>query len=538
MMKTGKRVLAGGVAVTAVVAAGLATTSIRNGLRGTALLGLAGSGTDQVPAMQIGMNLGSPFYWTSEWPFADLVQGTGTLVTTNMPSWAQLDQPNSPLPLDAGGRPGPVRAGGTLGTILQLASARRPVGDFDCRVSPGWRVETGGAWTLLGSPDAPGGRFGMRITDPNPKPGVMILTTATQNGAKLDTLSCRLKGTPQGETFNPVFMAGYRPYGVLRFMDWMRTNAEGRRSWETRTTPASFSQAQPGGVALEHMVALANRLDADPWFTLPIDADPGYYRQFAEYVRDHLEPDRRAYVELSNEVWNSGFPQYKYAQERGSRRYPEAAPDEAADYYYADRVREVMDEWSRVFGAHRYRIVRVLASQTVWKERIERTVGHGDVAQHVDALATAAYFGTDGSRQPNLSGRAKVDAIFADGPRIVDEAIGYARMGRDIARRYGLRYVSYEGGPGFTSYAPVYQADLKAVEGDPRMEALYRSFLRRWKNEIGDLLVLYTGVATSGGGNLFGHRQYTGQPLSEAPKARATLDAAWGARIDTPASRP
>lgn len=529
-MRTERRFLTGTAALGAVLAAGLVAGRLAGGSPSASQATKVAAGP--VPPMQLGMNLAPPDYWNAEWPFADLIQGTGTLVVSSLPGWPRLDKPDSPFPLDASGRPRPVPAGTSLGTILQLGSARLPTGRFDCLVSPGWKIETFGAWTLAGSPDAPGGKFGMRVPSPDPKEGLVLRTTAVRDGAKLDQLSCRMAGVPAAETFNPVFLAEYRPYRVLRFMDWMRTNDPGPRRWATRPTPASFSQAGPQGVSLEYMVALANRLEADPWFTLPFDADADYYRRFAEYVRDHLRPDRRAYVELSNEVWNAMFPQSKLAQVEGQKRYPKEAPDVATDFYYADRVREVMDEWTRVFGPQRNRIVRILASQAVWKDRVERTVGHGGVATHVDALATAPYFGTGGERQANLSGKAKVDAIYADGPRLVDESIGWAKMNREIARRYGLRYIAYEGGPGFTTYNPAWQADFRTMEADPRMEGLYRTYLRRWKQEVGDLLVAYTGVMTPGGGNLFGHRAYTGQPLSEAPKARAVLDAAWGARLD------
>lgn len=535
MMTTGRRALLGLVSASVVLGAGLMAAGMRNDGDRAKGSPSAAPAVATVPAMQIGMNLGPPAYWTSEWPFADLVQSTGTLVATNMPNWFQLDAPGSPLPLDSTGRPGPVPARAMLGAVLQIGSPRLPIGAYDCRVSPDWRVSATDAWTLIGSADAPGGRFGMRIENPEPKAPLTIYLHPKRDGVRLDRLSCRMQGIAEAETFNPRFLAEARPFRVLRFMDWMFTNVAGHRRWKDRTTPTSFSQVQPGGVAIEHMVALANLLDADPWFTLPIDADPDYYRSFAEYVRDNLRPDRRAYVELSNEVWNTAFPQSKFAKAEGQKRYPAAQPDEATDYYYADRVREVMDQWTQVFGPRRDRIVRVLGSQAVYKARIERTIGHGDVARHVDALTTAAYFGTDGSRQPTLTGKAKVDAIYADGPRLVDETIGYAKIGKEIAARYGLRFIAYEGGPGFTAPATVYRTDIQAVEQDPRMEALYRSFLQRWKNEIGDLLVVFTNVATDSHGNLFGHRKYTGQPLSEAPKARAVLDPAWGARVDPPA---
>ena len=56
------------------------------------------------------------------------------------------------------------------------------------------------------------------------------------------------------------------------------------------------------GASLEVMVALANALDADPWFNMPHQADDTFVRNFATYVRQHLEPGRKVYVEWANEV--------------------------------------------------------------------------------------------------------------------------------------------------------------------------------------------------------------------------------------------
>jgi hypothetical protein len=57
---------------------------------------------------------------------------------------------------------------------------------------------------------------------------------------------------------------------VLRFMSWMNTNSDALLPWEKRITPASASQAHNagGGVALEHIVELCNRLGASPWINV------------------------------------------------------------------------------------------------------------------------------------------------------------------------------------------------------------------------------------------------------------------------------
>lgn len=57
-----------------------------------------------------------------------------------------------------------------------------------------------------------------------------------------------------------------------------------------------------GGVPVEVMVGLANRVGAAPWFNMPHTATDDYTTKFAELVRDTLRPDVAVYVEFSNEV--------------------------------------------------------------------------------------------------------------------------------------------------------------------------------------------------------------------------------------------
>ena len=469
----------------------------------------------KVPPTQIGMNLGNPNYWSSEWAFDDIIQSsTGLMFVTPQGQWQNLtDQ----IKLDTTGHPIDVPAGTRLEVIVQLNSPRIPLGLYDCRISKGWGIRPFGAWQMIGS----GTSFKMKVADQPTNKAIVLTLTATADHAALSELSCHSAGGG-GRLFNPAFLADNKPFGVLRFMDWTKTNNAPRRTWGARPTPAWFSQASAQGVAIEHIVALANELHADPWINLPMDADEAYYAGVATYVRDHLDKDRRVYVELSNEVWNTAFQQAKDAETRGSVGYPGIPRSQAADFYYADRVRDVMGTWSKVFAGQSKRLVRVLASQAVNPRRAEQALAHDDTWRSVDALATAPYFGTDGADIAAAPGSARVDAVFARGPQIVDAAIGYAHAAKAVASKYGLRYVAYEGGPSFESFRPGIREDMAVVNGDPRIHDLYALFLRRWRAEIGDLFVGYDAVSSG----TWGHRLYTGQPLADAPKARAIAEAA------------
>ncbi len=471
--------------------------------------------TGAVPPTQLGMNLGNPNYWSSEWAFDDIVQSTtGLWLMTPDGRWVPMvDQ----VKTDATGHPVDVPAGTRLIVIVQQGSPRLPVGSYACTISKGWSIRPFGGWQTSG----PGTSFRMKVYDFPANNNLALFLTATADHADLTHLSCP-SADGGGRLFNPAFLADNKPFGVLRFMDWTKTNGAPRRDWSARPTPAFFSQA--GGVAFEHIFALANELHVDPWINLPFDASPDYYRALALYARDHLDKKQRVYVELSNEVWNTAFQQGKDAATRGAAAYPGIPPSQASDFYYADRVRAAMKIWSEVFAGQEKRLVRVLASQAVNPRRAEQALSHEETWRSVDALATAPYFGTTASEIPAAAGAARIDAIFARGPQLVDTAIGYARAAKAVAHAHGLRYVAYEGGPGFMSYRPEFREDMLAVNKDPRMYDLYTLFLRRWRAEIGDLLVVYDSVSTPSVGGNWGHRLYTGQPLDQAPKARALAE--------------
>ena len=466
--------------------------------------------TAPVPPMQIGMNLGAMNYWSQEFAFADLVKASALMVV-EADGWKPAE---GRVSLDANGFPQDVAKGMRLMVVLKSGGGDRvPAGRYDCRMSPGWQVRGGGAAKTSGD----GERFTLAI-DQAPGAGRATLElTPRGERATLTALSCRNRAAAAGQDFNPSFLADTRPFAVLRFMDWMKTNNQPPLEWPTRTTPGAFTQAGPRGVAIEHMVALANAQRADPWFCLPLEAPDDYYRAFATYVRDHLDGDRRAYVEVSNEVWNTMFAQSKRATARGLELYPGETPIVANDYYYADRVRAVMTIWRDVFRARPSRIVRVLATQAGSTRRPTAALSHENTAKFVDALAIAPYFGPDRGEPPK--GVDATDYLLSHGSAFVDKAIVRGQKSRAVAASFGLPLIAYEGGPDYVSFRPSLKAAFAKAEHDPRMYGIYTEFLGRWQREIGGLYVAYDFV-----NQRFGHQLYTGQPLADAPKMRALVD--------------
>ena len=172
------------------------------------------------------------------------------------------------------------------------------------------------------------------------------------------------------------------------------------------------------GVPVEILVELANQVGADPWFNIPHQASDDYIRQFAEYVRDNLEPGLTARFEYSNEVWNGGFEQFSYANERGLELFGSDTP-EFGEFpfagYYGYKSAEVLSIINDVFAqtGQQDQVHGVLGTQAVNQGvttqallGVEAYIAANDpgasVDTYFDSLAVAGYYGpviTEGSAQ-------------------------------------------------------------------------------------------------------------------------------------------
>jgi hypothetical protein len=200
-----------------------------------------------------------------------------------------------------------------------------------------------------------------------------------------------------GGIFNPDWVARIQGARLLRFMDWMATNNSTLERAADRPRPGDFTWAR-AGVPMEVMVALANDLRANPWFTIPHRAEDALVRDMALVVRDGLDPGLRAHVEYSNEVWNWQFDQARWADDMGRARWGDAT---SWVQFYALRAMQVADIWRDAFGpAGDDRLVRVISSQTGWLGLEDQVLnaplvvaeGLPAPATAFDAYAVTGYF--------------------------------------------------------------------------------------------------------------------------------------------------
>lgn len=339
--------------------------------------------------------------------------------------------------------------------------------------------------------------------------------------------------------FHPLFKERLDDFGILRFMQAQETNTTDIESWGDRrdTLDARQSSGNSGalvnGMAVEYMVQLANELDADPWFNMPHGADDEFVQNFATYVRDHLEPELTAYVEWSNEVWNTapGYEAHTWLTDQtgllensGLTRWQVAGQEAARD----------LNLWSEVFVGQESRLVRVaggFASNPWVTERVVENMGGS-----FDAIAIAPYFGPTPAQRATYSAATTVDQVLGDlsdniygstaltlaHQRIADEYSGTLR--RDI------KLLAYEGGQHLNALGAPYQGAFFAASQDPRMADLTRDYLRQ-QNAAGlDAYVHYRYTqrdAASPFGN-FGVLTRQDESLADAPVYEVLMEAATG----------
>ena len=149
-----------------------------------------------------------------------------------------------------------------------------------------------------------------------------------------------------GAIFNPDWIERIQDLRLLRFMGWMNTNDSTLSEWSQHPKVNDVTYARVGAPA-EIMVALANQIGADPWFTMPHMATDEYMRRFAEVVRDNLDPNLKAHVEFSNEVWNWQFQQAQWAETEARKRWGQ---ESKWVEFYGMRAAQMAQIWDDVFG--------------------------------------------------------------------------------------------------------------------------------------------------------------------------------------------
>lgn len=333
-------------------------------------------------------------------------------------------------------------------------------------------------------------------------------------------IDCRAAGASAAETFTPEFLSALSGFPTIRFMKWQSaTEGNWPVTWSKRNKPGDADYLKNDGVPVELLVDAANQAHADLWVTVPWNADDDYVRNFATTVRDKLAPGHQVYVEVSNEVWNGGYPVARQAAEEAkAEALPPASGLGAPGSLerYAEKTKQVMAIWSKVFAGQSGRLVRVASFQHVAPYFSGLLLQYMDLHQSIDALATAPYFGFEAKEGMSLT------QIMTALPGEAATAVQQGVEQKAIARKYGLRYLTYEAGQTVVLRDNV--ALEQQVERDPRMYDIYRRFISTWRSQIGDELNLFALSGQIGQYGGWGLVEYFGQPLSEAPKMRAVKD--------------
>ena len=135
------------------------------------------------------------------------------------------------------------------------------------------------------------------------------------------------------------------------------------------------------GVPLEILIAMANKLNVNPWFNVPymatIPSEVGggndYCTQMATLIKNNLNPTLKSYVELGNEVWNgsTGYNATPYGNSVANIKWGNSVRSYiGGNQYYYDftwygwRFYYVMEAFSAVYSGAMNRLVRVLAEFT------------------------------------------------------------------------------------------------------------------------------------------------------------------------------
>ncbi|MDP5305993.1 hypothetical protein [Paracoccus spongiarum] len=510
----------------------------------------------------IAYNLSSVNDWSVEQPFLDVFKTARPWIGHLPGQWGGFDAPllREAGYLDAEGwplrMPGEVTHLSTL--ILSGLDARMisVAGRYVLRYQGSGRIEIEGrARNISYEP----GRISF---DYAPGPGsVMIHLRATDPGDPVRRISVvrqdRLPLADAGQIFNPDFLARLRGAEVLRFMGWMRTNNATLRTVADLPSVDDYVWSTDRGVPPEVMVALANELELDPWFTLPHLGDDELMRSYARRVRDRLDSGRRAWVEFSNEVWNWAFDQRAWADEQALALW---GVEGAGMQYGAWRAAQVADIWAEEFAPSAAgRLVRVIGTFTgatgseqdmlmapAWKAADPES--WEPLAESFDAYAITGYFYANledpgrmamlrdalkasreraeaQARQRGLSGAGRDSYVSAHRfDQAIEQAITELRAGalsgkpegtvqwtisqlfpyhRRAAAQLGLELVMYEGGSHVVASGPAMNdAELTeflvALNYAPGMGDLYRRLLAGWRKVSDQPFNFYTAIDTPG----------------------------------------
>ncbi len=424
-------------------------------------------------------------------------------------------------------------------SIMLLPEAKGPTGTYVVKWEGKGKVEMHKTCRSVEMGEAGDNRFEL-IADASP--AIVLQISESDPADPVRNVQCYVPGS-ENETspFRKAYWQnGLEQLSAVRYMDWQLTNGSEQEKWENRPTPEqqSFRLGSRRGMPLEHLIEFANTIKANPWFCIPHKADDEYVRNFAQMVKDKLDPNLKVYVEYSNEIWNTapGFGQTKYSMEQSKTlEQPIPSPNIPVAAWYAHRSKQIWNIWDEVFGgrdAAAKRLIRVAAgwynNPAISKAKLQAY----DLYKSADVFAIAPYTGFNRDIMTGDFDPTKFTPreLAAQVPAQIEDFMG-ARLDQNVAlaKEFNLPLITYEGGIVFAT--PRKATDIKAATDlviaasrEPSIEGSMELYLRKWFANSPGIMMLFSDYANPGRYGTYDNLgEYPGQPESEAHRRRAVM---------------
>jgi hypothetical protein len=360
---------------------------------------------------------------------------------------------------------------------------------------------------------------------------------------------------PSSTLFTNPIKALISKFSVVRFMDYLGTNANVQTNWSDRSLPswASFNR-NPGGAygwqgiggPWEHVIQLMNETGKDAWINIPIRATDAYIKNVAlmfAYGSDGVNPytspqanpvypplkaNLKVYVEYSNEVWNSGgaFTQFLDNCQAASDELANTSGNSPLNWdkswnnitfnrsgansgwnwsmcnrHTTKRSVEISNIFRSVSGDMGTRIRPVLMSQlgnagaVLFDETTMMLNYYNNMGGNFVATPHAPnyyFYGAGGSGYYNpLASASSLDALFVDPGMTPAGFVPTLQDDAKLVAAMGLKRVAYEGGPSLDKTGGTRDTVSAQAVNDPRMTTALVNMHNAWASNGGELLVYY-----------------------------------------------
>ena len=334
--------------------------------------------------------------------------------------------------------------------------------------------------------------------------------------------------------FNPDYLNFMRRFKVIRMMNISGITRNKMSAWnqmpgmqDATWAGSEWDGIRSRGAPLEVMVKLANKLNAAPWFNIPQEADNDLVRRYAMYVKKHLRPNLKPYLEYTNEAWNSAFSSAVYTKDMGLKLGLDRDRAQAGHKYYVRRSLEIFNIWKQVYGTTK-RFTRVIGGWSANPRLTPILLNYMGAHKQVDAFAIAPYFFV---HQRNLHEVKSVPDVFRllkddRNPYSMNNVYKMLKRQKIETDKLGVKLIAYEGGQHLVAKGTRSTKDhpnpflIGANRANP-METMYVEFLTNWRNITGgQLFVTFSAPRPPQFFGSWGIKEHLNQPDAKAPKYR------------------